>query len=176
MMNFRNPSDKIGNLVVAFQNVEKNLVVTLGLILNDEDWEVPKIFASKLSFSNLCDVLDALVRVKYPDSSYIGTLEDIIKQASALEQQRNTFVHSFYDWTSFTPVGITYERTKHRVKRNKGFVSSSDQIDVDGDQIMDAITAAEEVDRMIDALNEDLFLEVASPEAIEDYYSTEQSS
>lgn len=162
-----NPADQVGQLVMSFQQVENNLTVTLGLVLGDRDWRVPKIFSAKLPFRNLCDVIDALMRVRLPDSEFVDSFEKIMEQASKLEQHRNTFVHSFYDVTSINSIGVTYERSKSRIKRKKGFSTTYEQIDTCGQQIQDVIELAIEVDKAINQLNEDLILTTASEEEIE---------
>jgi hypothetical protein len=111
----------LGELCIKFQGLEFALGELLWPFVNPNDQRVATIIGSQLSFSKLCDVIDALCRYRTSDARLLETLKGILRDCGRLEGERNTYIHSYYEINYWGPDGITFERSKQKIKRGKGY-------------------------------------------------------
>lgn len=106
---------KIGKVCVKFQYIEMQISLSTISMINEQQI-IGHAIVSKLSFSSLCDVFLALVRVLSNDENFIKRCEKSIKEASNIEQLRNQIIHS--NVVKYTDGNVG--RFKVRVNRKHG--------------------------------------------------------
>jgi hypothetical protein len=121
----------IGELSMVFQELENSLVWLFARLADPSHDTVGIIIASQLSFGRLSSVIAALVRYRTKDSRLVTRCDELLSEGHQLEQLRNTYVHSFYDWRTISGDKISYERIKHRIKPGKGFAPDYEMLDTD---------------------------------------------
>lgn len=119
----------IGELIHAFQSLEFELSGLLGSLLDQDDVKIGIIVSSQLSFAKLLDTLDAVFRYRCTDEQLLQKFSDLLKKAAQYEQERNTFVHSYYDQWDFVGDTVQYRRIKRRTRRGKGYSPSVEDFD-----------------------------------------------
>jgi hypothetical protein len=119
----------LGKLIHAFQSLEFELSGLLGSLLDREDVKVGIIVSSQLSFSRLLDTLDAVFRYRCSDQELLEHFSDLLKRATEYEQERNVFIHSYYDQWDFIGDNAQYRRIKRRTKRGKGYSPTVEDFD-----------------------------------------------
>lgn len=112
---------KIGGVCAQFQSIEMRITLATMSMVNERQI-IGQAVVSKLSFSSLCDVFLALVRVVSNDENFISRCEESIKEASKIEQLRNQVIHSNVTKDADGNVG----RFKMKVDRKKGVVFDFD--------------------------------------------------
>jgi hypothetical protein len=118
----------LGEMSMAFQELE-NRLLELFASLTGKDPMVGLIVGSQLSFSKLCNVTEALCRFRTNDKEIAEEISSIVKKCAELEGQRNTYIHSYYASAFFGDGLEVFARSKHKIKRGKGFFSDCDSHD-----------------------------------------------
>jgi hypothetical protein len=99
----------LGRINADFQELEFILIGSLGIVLGDEN--VGSIVASYLPFKGLTELLEALVKDKFPPpGEQMEALSGLFKRIRAAEDERNRFIHS--SW-AVQPSGGHYWRRKY---------------------------------------------------------------
>lgn len=121
MPSYQEASAALGDLTIAFQNLEHELTEVFANLSNPNDPVIALIIASKTSFSNLLSILNAICRYRTNDSEVLALVDSILSEANELEQRRNTYTHSFYDVRMIAGDQVEYERIKKRLNKSKGY-------------------------------------------------------
>ena len=116
---------------MVFQELENGLTWLLARLTDPAHDTVGIIVASQLSFGRLTAVIAALFRYRTKDTELIHRCDKLLSEATQLEQIRNTYIHSFYDWRMISGDTITYERIKNRIRPGKGFSPDYEMLDTD---------------------------------------------
>src|SRR2546430_2744736 len=116
---------------MVFQELENSLVWLFARLTEQAHDTVGMIIASRLSFGSLTAITAALLRYRTKDTKLISQCDELIGECQQLEQLRNTYIHSFYDWRMISGDTISYERIKHRIKPGKGFSPDYEMLDTD---------------------------------------------
>src|ERR1700686_3610335 len=119
----------IGDLSMVFQELENGLTWLLARLTDPAHDTVGIIVASQLSFGRLTAVIAALFRYRTKDTELIHRCDKLLSEATQLEQIRNTYIPSFYDWRMISGDTITYERIKNRIRPGKGFSPDYEMLD-----------------------------------------------
>jgi hypothetical protein len=115
----------LGEMTMAFQELENKLLELFASVTN-KDPMVGLMIGSQPSFGKLCNTTEAVCRHKTNDKEMVKEISAIVKKCAALEACRNTYIHSYYASFSFEDGDEVFARTKHKVKRGKGFSSDCD--------------------------------------------------
>lgn len=153
----------LGEMSMAFQELENRLLELFAAITN-KDPMVGLIIGSQLSFGKLCNTTEALCRHWTKDKEITEEISSIVKKCSELEAQRNIYIHSYYASASFGEGLEVFARSKHKIKRGKGFSSDCDSHDPEKLHNL-AFDMESEVRRIKDFLNwlrEDNIVELES--------------
>ena len=111
----------LGHMSMTMQYLESRLTTVLGTLLEKEDLTIGNIIASKISFRNLCETVKALVIYKFKDGRVAGWITALTDKSKALDEKRNTFIHSNY-LTGLTSTGpVLFARLKHKIGK-KGYL------------------------------------------------------
>ncbi len=118
---------QLGRVTVNFQLMEVYISFFLWALVDSEDQGKGQILTSKMPFSRICDVALALMKRKFADNhvDVVRRIEQHIKKASQLEQDRNTMLHSVW------AVGTAEDpstRLKYIISRRKGFEVVVEQV------------------------------------------------
>lgn len=116
----------LGEMSMAFQELENRLLELFASVSDSDDPMVGLIIGSQLPFRKLCDTAEALCRYRTKDDELIGEISAIVKKCAELERQRNTYIHSYYASAYFEDGLEVFARSKHKIKRGKGFSSDCD--------------------------------------------------
>jgi hypothetical protein len=116
----------LGEMSMAFQELENRLLELFASVTDKDDLTVGLIIGSQLPFRKLCDTAEALCRHRTKDKEVTGEISAIVKKCAGLEEQRNTYIHSYYASASFGDGLEVFARSKHKIKRGKGFSSDCD--------------------------------------------------
>jgi len=134
---YRDPAASLGDLSMAFQELENGLIVVFAGLADPKDDIVGVIIASQLSFRRLIALIDAVGRYRTKKSGLIDEMQSLLKESCLLEEERNKYIHSFYDLREIAGDRVTYERMKNRIKTGKGFSPDYEMLDTGK---VDAIT------------------------------------
>jgi hypothetical protein len=134
---FRDPAASLGDLSMAFQELENGLIIVFASLADPKDDVVGFIIASQLPFRRLVALVDAVGRHRTNRSDLLDEMELLLKESCLLEQERNKYIHSFYDFREAAGERVTYERMKNRIKSGKGFSPDYEMLDTGK---VDAIT------------------------------------
>lgn len=126
---YRDPAAALGNMQMAFQELENGLIIVLASLVDLNDDRVGVIMATQLSFRRVAAVLDALCRHRTQNPELISQMESLLSESCRLEEERNKYAHSFYDLREIAGERITYERMKNRIKSRKGYSPDYDMLD-----------------------------------------------
>lgn len=85
-----------------------------------------QIVISELSFKQLLNISSWIYKVVEKDWRKLSIFEEMLKDAFALEQKRNTLTHSFYGHDKKAKIVV---RRKNSSKGKKGFVEHEEIID-----------------------------------------------
>src|SRR5437660_10990972 len=88
----------LGELSMRFQDLENRLRGVFAALTDKDDPMIGTIIATVLPFKKLCDVTDALCRHRTKDVEVLETIHAILAFSSRLEEKRNTYIHSYYDF------------------------------------------------------------------------------
>lgn len=162
------PTDRLGTLVVSFQQIEKDFVDLLALLLRDPGHQTAAIIAAELSFGRLVSICGALLRAHKPSQDIVDQFDNCASKALKIEKDRNRYIHSYYDLMEIGNHGIRYERIKSRNQIRKGHVRSCEAI-FSSQGIDEVIQRACDLSLFIAELNERIFFTVASKAEIDGY-------
>ncbi|HVA26476.1 MAG TPA: hypothetical protein VMW62_19065 [Chloroflexota bacterium] len=99
----------LGRINADFQELEFILIGSLGIVLGDEN--VGSIIASYLPFKGLTELLEAILKDKFPPpAEQIEAFSGLFRRIRAAEDERNRFIHS--SW-AVQPSGGHYWRRKY---------------------------------------------------------------
>ena len=112
---------RIGKICGQFQYIEITIsIMVMGMI--NERQQIGQAVTCVLPFRRLCDVFLSLIRILSPDADFTARCKELIKEASFIENQRNTIIHS--SLTRDEDGNI--ERIKFKVSRKSGLVIDTD--------------------------------------------------
>ena len=123
------PEAAIGELSMVFQELENGLVWLFARLTDPNRDAIGMIIATQLPFGRLTAVIAALIRYRTKEADLVRECDEILREAQQLEQIRNTYIHSFYDWREISGATITYERIKNRIRPGKGFSPDYEMLD-----------------------------------------------
>ncbi len=84
----------IGQVTHAFSNLELQLAFVAMTLIGD-DQSVGLVVTSKMSFSTLCSIIDALAAHYFEqDQALLDDFKRVVRKATDLEQKRNAMTHS----------------------------------------------------------------------------------
>ena len=121
----------IGEMTVAFQELEGFLLCLFALLNNQQDQRAGHIIGSKLSFRNLTEITGALVKHRVNDKNITEGISELLKKMAALEHERNTYIHSFYPTFCFGDSTEVLGRFKHKINKNTGYALHCDDADAE---------------------------------------------
>lgn len=99
----------LGRINADFQELEFILIGALGIALGDEN--VGSLVASYLPFKGLTELLEAILRDKFPPpADQLEAFGGLFRRIRAAEDERNRFIHS--SW-AVQPSGGRYWRRKY---------------------------------------------------------------
>jgi hypothetical protein len=157
----------LGEMSMAFQELENKLLELFASVTDKDDPTTGLIIGSQFSFRKLCDTTEALCRHRTNDKEVIGEISTIVKRCAELEGQRNTYIHSYYASASFGDSLEVFARSKHKIKRGKGFSSDCDSHEPAKlhDLAFDMETEARRINEFLEWLREDGIILPESPES-----------
>lgn len=106
----------LGQITADFQLLEET-ISSLILDLIGADPDVAEIITSELSFRKLVDLLSALFKHQVRNERKIVEMERLLTRANAVEQKRNTIIHSGWTWGG---TDETITRVKTTAKQKHG--------------------------------------------------------
>lgn len=119
----------LGEMCMAFQSLENRIVELFASLVDNEDPAVGLIVGSQLPFAKLSRTVEALCRHRTQNEEILLEISEIVKECAALEQTRNTYIHSHYD-SMYTENGLeVWCRSKHTIKKGTGLTSVYDEHD-----------------------------------------------
>jgi hypothetical protein len=104
---------EIGHIAVSFSLLEE-ILRFLVIALVDEPQRIGVVLTSELSFKNLKSLAFALAKEKISDESKLKELKELIKEISALEEERNRIMHS--GWGTYDDKPDIIMRSKDTAK------------------------------------------------------------
>jgi hypothetical protein len=132
----------LGRLVVSFQSLELTLIEYLASLANQSDREIGYIISEGLSFKKLVTTVDALAKYRESTEKYIS-LNELLKNALKLEEERNKFVHGYWD-LSFEQKRMEWVCFKRKNRLGKGHVFTQERLSTDLDDFMNRALAVEQ--------------------------------
>lgn len=157
----------LGEMSMAFQELENRLLELFASFTDKDDLMTGLIIGSQLSFRKLCDTSEALCRHRTKDKEAITEISAIVKNCAKLEGQRNTYIHSYYASASFGDALEVFARSKHKIKRGKGFSSDCDSHEPEKlrDLAFDMESEARRIKEFLEWLREDGIVPPEPPES-----------
>jgi hypothetical protein len=116
----------LGKLVVAFSELEAAVIGGIAEFFPLDSFSEVELLANALSFRKSLDVLDALVRLRCTVPETIQAWQKRMKEASDLEDKRNTFIHSTWEWNVKKKDGVPeflLRRKRTLARRGKGRIA-----------------------------------------------------
>jgi hypothetical protein len=121
----------LGSLCMDFQGLENRLLGLFSAITDKADARVGAIIGSQLSFRKLCHVVDAICRYRIQDKDALQALSDVIGKCLQMEQERNTYIHSYYETIFLGGEGsAVFDRFKQKIKLGKGYSAHHEEHDI----------------------------------------------
>ena len=125
-------------ITISFSDLEWSLGFLYEVIIDPKS-KVGAIVATHLSFTRLLDIVEATYKLKWPGCSRVSYLEVMIQRAQVAETERNTFVHSSYDFSDRIPEELLLRR-KTSLKRKYGLRTASAELSISNlDRYLDDI-------------------------------------
>lgn len=119
----------LGKLVVAFSELETAVVSGIAEFFPSNSFREVELLANALSFRKSLDVLDALVRLRCSVPETIQAWQKRMKEASNLEEQRNTLTHSVWEWNVKEKDGVRellLRRKRIVARRGRGRIAQDE--------------------------------------------------
>jgi hypothetical protein len=129
MATYDEVTSALGEMNIAFQALENEILELFSQIAYPNDEMVGIIVGSHLSFTKLVDVVDATCRYRTKDTEVLEHLSVLIKKCSQIEPERNTYTHSFYDLRLMAGDRVEFQRIKSRLKRGKGYTVMAEEFE-----------------------------------------------
>jgi hypothetical protein len=118
----------IGNVVVAFQDIDFGVTYLLASLLN-EDGKTVQAIAGSLRFPEKLKVLQAVANDKISDQALLERLNELVKQLNEAKDQRNSVVHGLWiNPVKEVSLGFYKPQIKKGVFNNFLEVKSDDEI------------------------------------------------
>jgi len=117
----------IGAVTTAFSALEHTLHFFVWSLIG-RDQHLGQIVTAQLPFRTIQGLAGALFHHRYPDSPIQADLDSALKRIAAVEERRNTIIHSVWP-LSQNPTQLT--RFKHRVRRREGYTLVEEQLTAD---------------------------------------------
>jgi hypothetical protein len=132
----------IGRISVMFSDVEIWTSAFIWQLIGSEQ-NIGQIVTARMSFSRQLDLLASLFRHRFPDPALIKPLQVLIKRICALEQKRNTVLHSSWILQSLEQNEVI--RFKMTATRKKGLhrdkeITRPEELDAIADEFERALT------------------------------------
>ena len=142
----------IGRISVMFSDVEIWTSAFIWQLIGSEK-NVCQMVTAGMSFSRRLDLLTSLFHYRFPDPSLTKPLGALIKRISALEQKRNTVIHSSWILQSLERnETIRFKITAHRKKGlHTKEITRPEELDAIADGFQQVLT--EFIDFMIPVLS-----------------------
>lgn len=86
---------RIGDMTVSFAVLESMIQVLFSSLIREHQ-RVGQILGAQLSFERLSAATISLYRDRHGDDADFDTLQDLLRRAAAVEQERNLITHSFW--------------------------------------------------------------------------------
>jgi len=146
----------LGYLVLAFQDLEANLLFLLTGLFEKTDSELARVLACQLPYRKLLNILDALFRKKIRQRDILERFQKIVSECSRLEEKRNTYIHSHYHFMDIVGSDTRIHRTKERVRRYRGYDLLMEEYDSDElDKVLESAYAVmDQINELISDLEE----------------------
>ncbi len=116
----------IGEMSMSFQELENSLLELFASLNNGADRTAGFIVGSTLPFRRLCQVIGTLSKHRVQDSDLNEWLSDILTKCQKLEDERNTYIHSFYPLFCFGDGIEVLGRFKHKITKRGYALYSED--------------------------------------------------
>ncbi|HEU5290037.1 MAG TPA: hypothetical protein VFU05_05285 [Cyclobacteriaceae bacterium] len=113
----------LGTLVWDFGMLEVYLKIIAAKLISD-DAKIGGIVISEMSYRNLINAFDSLMKYSYSNHD----IRNILKELNDVEAQRNTYIHSAY--TESPKDSANIHRFKFTAKQGKGLSVTAEQVDV----------------------------------------------
>ena len=126
----QNHAEAIGRMCIAFSSLEGQLKFMVGKLVGI-DQIVGQIITAELSFRNILNLLGSLYKHRTNDNDFRKKVDDLLKNISNLEQNRNSLIHSTYGLTKDPETIARFKNTarmKHGLKNNFDIITI-EQID-----------------------------------------------
>jgi hypothetical protein len=106
----------LGELTMVFQHLENDFRVLFSLLLCGADSAKAAIVSTALPFGKLVSVTKALLDAADFDQAIVDQIRAICSEACTANEERNRYVHSFYDPLSIGQ-NVLYEQKKISISR-----------------------------------------------------------
>ncbi len=119
----------LGKLVVAFSELETAVASGIAEFFPLDSFSEVELLANALSFRKSLDVLDALVRLRCTVPETIQAWQKRMKEASDLEDKRNSLVHSVWEWNVKEKDGVRevlLRRKRIVARRGRGRIAQDE--------------------------------------------------
>lgn len=107
---------ELGLLLVQFQNLEQTIAF-FAVELISQDQTLGNILISKMSFRIICEMFATLFNYRCKNTELNKELKGILKRINAIEDKRNSYVHSTWGFPA-TSLGEGTLRIKRKIKKN----------------------------------------------------------
>ena len=103
---------------MAFQNLENKLLYVFAVLTNPSDLTTGYIVGSVLSFTNLCKTIGGLAAYRYEtQSDLLDPVNEIVQRSLKIQDERNTYIHSYYP-SMYLEDGLeVIARIKHKINK-----------------------------------------------------------
>jgi hypothetical protein len=128
----------LGRVTVEFQRMEQILVFLIQVLI-DPDPRIGRIVTTQLSFQRICDMCLALFLYRTKAEELHHELANLVNRAKEAEQQRNSYVHSWWSIQATNDDTRPVGRFKSRLKKGEWTLDS---------EIIDAFKLDELANRM----------------------------
>jgi hypothetical protein len=118
----------LGEMSMSFQELENSMLELFASLINGKDPTSGYIIGTQLSFRKLCQVVGALVANKTEDTDLRECFAGILKLCQKHEEERNTYIHSFYPAWYFEDGLEVFGRFKHKINK-RGYAPQADDPD-----------------------------------------------
>jgi hypothetical protein len=113
--------EAMGAMMFAFQEMEAEFTSLLGNLIEIRGWQQFGIVCDKLTFADLLDVVGAVSQHKGLPVELVERLKKSLNKAAKLSEERNRYVHSYYDVMAWNFMGeVEIHRSNNKVSRRTG--------------------------------------------------------
>ncbi len=108
------PTSTLGLIIFSFQELEHALVELLGQLLGNVEYA--RIIASEISFYKIINIIESIMYQNNVKSIVIDEFSELKKELKRVEEDRNKYVHSYYEIVEYHGSYIKYLRMKDKNK------------------------------------------------------------